>query len=81
MAEGPPMSPNDPQAQLAASSGLQGQPHLAKQDLSKLVRNVYVNGRGLSIMFLLRHSCNHCYRAAAGRERRREIVLQRARRA
>ena len=39
MAEGPPMSPNDPQAQLAASSGIQGQPHLAKQDLSKLVSN------------------------------------------
>ena len=39
MAEGSPMSPNDPQAQLAASTGLQGQSHLAKQDLSKLVSN------------------------------------------
>ena len=39
MAEGPPMSPNDPQAQVATSSGLQGQPHLAKQDISKLVSN------------------------------------------
>ncbi|XP_065906326.1 eukaryotic translation initiation factor 2 subunit 3, Y-linked-like [Dysidea avara] len=39
MAEGTPMSPNDPQAQLAASSGVQGQPHLSKQDLSKLDRD------------------------------------------